>query len=384
MKRLVPRWDNAGRSAGTRPPTFVRAQHAAPLYKNYRKALLLALCLSLALLGTRCGGGGGSGGGPPSVVAVAISPLTATLNITATQQFSATVTGTTNTTVTWSVAGTGCGSTSPGTISISSGLYTAPSSVPACNPVNVTATSKADSTKSATASVTIQFVAATLSSLSPIVAMQGSGGFSLTANGSNFTPSSQVVFNGVGETTTFVSSSQLTASVSAGDISQPGTFPVTVQSSGMASSAVNFYVVPTINMKSVSVVAGGASPLVPIEVQSPTPSLSLVGVGVGTKTAASGAEVKQGGSARLFIVGNGVVPGTFYVITGNPGEVQVTQPLASAFGMTTPPPSPAFPDVRVQITVSLGAAPGPRNILVTNPAGEISVFVGGLLITLGP
>ena len=89
---------------------------------------------------------------PP--VSVAISPLTAQLLTGGRQQFTATVTNTTNTAVSWSVAGSGCTGATCGTVS-TTGLYTAPSAVPSPAQVSVTATSVADPTKSATASVTI-------------------------------------------------------------------------------------------------------------------------------------------------------------------------------------------------------------------------------------
>ena len=89
---------------------------------------------------------------PP--VSVTVSPTTAMLLTGSKQQFAATITGSSNTTVSWSVAGSGCSGASCGTIS-ASGLYTAPSAVPTPPQVSVTATSVADPTKSATASVTI-------------------------------------------------------------------------------------------------------------------------------------------------------------------------------------------------------------------------------------
>jgi hypothetical protein len=89
-----------------------------------------------------------------SSVAVTISPASATVRTGATQQFTATVTGTTNAAVTWSVNGLQGGNSTVGTVS-SSGLYTAPSAVPSTNPVTVAAISAADNTKSGSASVTI-------------------------------------------------------------------------------------------------------------------------------------------------------------------------------------------------------------------------------------
>jgi phosphatidylinositol-3-phosphatase len=70
------------------------------------------------------------------------------------EQFTATVTGTTDTAVTWTVNAVPGGNTSVGTIT-SSGLYSAPSTVPAASTVHVSAVSQAQSSQSAAASVTI-------------------------------------------------------------------------------------------------------------------------------------------------------------------------------------------------------------------------------------
>ena len=82
---------------------------------------------------------------PAGKVAVTLSPATATLSSGAKQQFSATITSTSNTAVTWQA--------SAGTIS-TSGLFTAPS-VSASTKVTVTATSAADTTTIATAQLTV-------------------------------------------------------------------------------------------------------------------------------------------------------------------------------------------------------------------------------------
>ena len=85
------------------------------------------------------------GFGPP--VSVSVSPQSPSVDVGATQQLSATVTGATNTAVTWSVSeASGCGSVS------GTGLYTAPPTARTCH---VVATSVADTTKSATATVTV-------------------------------------------------------------------------------------------------------------------------------------------------------------------------------------------------------------------------------------
>ncbi len=82
---------------------------------------------------------------PP--VSVSLNLGTATLTSSGTQMFTASVTGTTNTAVTWTL--------SPAVGTLSAGLYTAPASIPSGQTVTVTATSVADSTRSASASVAL-------------------------------------------------------------------------------------------------------------------------------------------------------------------------------------------------------------------------------------
>lgn len=90
---------------------------------------------------------------PPSII-VSVAPTSASVVVAKTQQFAATVSGTTNTAVTWQVNGVTGGDSTHGTIS-TSGLYTAPSAVPTPATVTVAAVAQADSTKSASAAVTV-------------------------------------------------------------------------------------------------------------------------------------------------------------------------------------------------------------------------------------
>ncbi len=78
---------------------------------------------------------------------ISISPASATVTSGSTEQFSAKITGTMNTAVTWSVSG-------PGSVS-SSGLYTAPSNLSANTTATIRATSKAFSTLTTTATITV-------------------------------------------------------------------------------------------------------------------------------------------------------------------------------------------------------------------------------------
>jgi uncharacterized protein (DUF1800 family) len=100
--------------------------------------------------------GSGTTNPPPPTpgITVAVSPTSVTLAPGTVQNFGATVTGSTNTSVAWSVNGIAGGNTTVGTIT-AAGLYTAPAAVPSPATVTVRATSAASTSASAQASVTI-------------------------------------------------------------------------------------------------------------------------------------------------------------------------------------------------------------------------------------
>ena len=113
-----------------------------------------AMLLVASLLG--CGGVVGSGPSqpppPPPVVTVSVTPSSATVLLGAQQTFSATVVNTDNTTVTWTVNGIAGGNPAVGTIN-ASGVYTAPGILPPPGSISIVATSAADPSKTASASV---------------------------------------------------------------------------------------------------------------------------------------------------------------------------------------------------------------------------------------
>src|SRR6202041_3008780 len=121
-----------------------------------RACLLSILVVAAARTIVSCGGGGGS---PPPPATVTVSITTNVMNIETFQtvQFAATVTGTTNTAVTWQLSCNTTPASVCGTLS-ASGLYVAPNTVPtlatadSTDPAQliVTATSQADSSASAT------------------------------------------------------------------------------------------------------------------------------------------------------------------------------------------------------------------------------------------
>jgi len=150
------------------------------LSRRTRNARSYLLFLWLAVLPlTAC-----SGGSSKSSVSVSVTPATAQVYAGVTAKFTASVTGASNTAVTWQVNGKTNGNSTNGTIS-TTGLYTAPSSVPSSSTVTITAISQENSNAHNSASVTI--LPAAVVAISPAAATVASGGmqqFQALNNGS--------------------------------------------------------------------------------------------------------------------------------------------------------------------------------------------------------
>jgi uncharacterized protein (DUF1800 family) len=178
---------------------------------------------------------------PNSNIKVTVAPTSATLVTGVSRQFAATVTGTTNTAVTWSVGGQILGNSDVGTID-STGLFVAPLNIPSPNSVLVTATSVADSTKMASATVSFLNPPAVLTSISPPVIAPGS--FQITLNGTGFVNTSTATFSGVPLTVLYGSPNSLVA-IGTATAAQAGNVPVVVTNpapGGGVSGAVNVLV----------------------------------------------------------------------------------------------------------------------------------------------
>lgn len=101
--------------------------------------------------------------------------------------------------------------------------------------------------------------------LNPTSATAGGAAFTLVITGTGFTPGTQVRFNGLGRTTTFISTTQVNAQISEADIGGAGTASITAfnpEPGGGLSNAVNL-----------PIVAGGNLPVITML----TPNAALVG-----------------------------------------------------------------------------------------------------------
>jgi hypothetical protein len=188
-------------------------------------------------------------------ISVTVTPNPASVRAGSSQQFAATVTGTSNSSVTWSVNNVAGGNSAFGTIT-ASGNYTAPATLPNPNTITIQAMSSADSSASGTSAVTLLNPTPALSSVNPTSVNVGA--FSLTVTGSKFLSGSQVLLAGVPLTTTFVSSTQLTAT---GTASTVGIFAVSVSNPNpgqSSSSSINLQVTSATQASACSGMATGA------------------------------------------------------------------------------------------------------------------------------
>jgi hypothetical protein len=93
-------------------------------------------------------------GGDKNSITVVVDPKTQSVVVATTQQFTVTVTGSSNIAVAWSVGGTNCATQDCGSIS-AAGLYTAPATIPNPALVTITATANANSADFGAAAITI-------------------------------------------------------------------------------------------------------------------------------------------------------------------------------------------------------------------------------------
>jgi Cellulase (glycosyl hydrolase family 5) len=151
-----------------------------------RESGLVLFLLLVLFVTTSCGGGGSASNppdDPPAVVAINITAPSANVVIGGTLQFTAHVTGTTNTAVTWSVDDKVGGDATSGTIT-SGGLYTAPAVMPSLRSVKVMAGAQADTSKASSLTLTITSnVAVSVSPPTATVDLGGTQQFTATVTG---------------------------------------------------------------------------------------------------------------------------------------------------------------------------------------------------------
>jgi hypothetical protein len=308
-------------------------------------------------------------------------------------QFTATVTGNSNTDVIWSVAGgvtgTGCSGTACGTID-ANGVYTAPAAAPSPNAISVIATSLADLSQFATATVSITSGAA-IEQILPSSVMAGvAADFTLAVNGTGFVAgrgagASAILVNGAALTTICNSLGNCTATLPASDTGNPGALTIQVQNPGnpvTLSNPVFFVIVPfTLTQTVISptssqpeidgndivvfepTTAGSGPSQINVDFAGPITAgptcnfdsspITLVRPSSGTTT------------VSICIHGNTLESGYFYQFSG-PATPDISIVPSELDGL--------FPNtIELDLTISSATLPGVRSLFITTPNNDQAV-----------
>ena len=210
--------------------------------------------------------------------------------------------------------------------------------------------------------------APSITGLSPASATVGSAAITLTVSGTNFSSGAVVAWNGASLTTTFVSSTQLTATIPASLLTAAGTAAITVMESGGVSTGTSF----AINAAAPSIV--GISPS-----QGPAAGGTTVSI---TGTNFSGVSAVKFGA---------VAAASFTVVSANsitavsPGssagtvDIQVITPSGQSATSSSDQFTYLAPPTVSAVTPTSGNLTGGTTVTITgfNLAGATAVSFGG-------
>lgn len=354
--------DRRGGNAGNlRGAKIIRILLIAADERRRNESARISLAIGgLLLVGLLANCGVGGQQTLPANVLVVIQPSSVKLFLGQTQQFQATVTGTSNTAVAWSVNGITGGSSATGTVS-ASGLYTAPGILPQPASVTVTATSEADQSATASATVTLQDDIV-VSVSPPTASLQTTGGQVFTASiAATGSPSTAVnwsvngIAGGNSAVGTIAANGASTAMYTA-PAATPSPSTVTVTATSVADPAKS-------GSASVTITCTPSSSLVP-----PSASVALTQ----TQTFAASLCVASGAAITWDV--NGTVGGTSSVGT-------ITNSGSATALYTAPADLPATNPVTIHATASLGSGTVTASAAVTITS-DISVAISPATTTL--
>jgi DNA-binding beta-propeller fold protein YncE len=317
-----------------------------------------------------------------SSIRVAVAPTSATIAPGDFYTFTANVTGTTNSAVTWEVNGIANGDVTDGVIVPGGGngntaTYTAPISNPAGS-VTITAVSGFDPAESGTATVTIITSAApTLTFSAPNIVGEGSAQQEVFLTGTNFT-SNSVVLAGTPPApvpTLFLSSTLLHATIPAAPLSVAGPVPLVVQAQNLDLS--NVLTGPTTGLTVMpsrpAVVALSPDTIVP---SGSTAGVNLIGGFFSAQTTAQcngqTVTVTHTSSQQLGVVVPSTcapAPGQYPLIVQN-SDVMAPNPALSAVNITV---EPRPGDISTGVSSSFPVGASPLGIAI-DPALNLAVI----------
>ncbi len=378
-----------------------------------RKAYVLGISLSLLALMGGCHSAGTATTTTPATVAIALGTAPASLTVGQTYQFSATVTNSTNTGVTWAVGGVTGGNSTLGTIS-RTGLYTAPRTVPTPATFPITVTSNSDVSKSASLNVTVTTTGGPV-----VVTLNGSASSTTTATRGGTLPVTALV-TGATVALTFTVNGVTGGNSSLGTVAgsypsytynAPAAIPgnnnpvtiVATQGGTGQTASVTVTINPSTTTPNAISVTGGNVTGVNLSLTSMTTTLGLADVGTciggGCGASVTGIQVSRSGVAtsscpasttpticNVWLVGQGLTdtlgdPTTGMSVSVTGGSTpDVTVDGSTLTGLT---PSGGFSSVTFNIQASTTATLGLRDIVVTvgsAPTQQTQVYLGAIQI----
>jgi hypothetical protein len=307
--------------------------------------------------------------------------------------FTANVTGTTNTAVTWTLSGaangSGCSGTACGTIN-AGGLYSAPPSAPSPNSITVTATSVADLSQSASATVSITS-GPTIEQILPSSVMAGvASDFTLAVNGAGFVAgrgagASAILVNGNAQPTICNSDANCTTLLPAQLVANAGVLTIQIQNPGQPvefSNTVLFVIVPftltqTVIPLSSSQPESDGNDIVVFEPTTAGSTPSQINVDfAGPITAGPTCNFDSSpitltrpasGTATFSICihGNTLDPGFFYQFS-SPSSPDIAIAPSALAGL--------FPNtIQLDLTISAATLPGVRSLFISTPNNDQAV-----------
>jgi DNA-binding beta-propeller fold protein YncE len=307
---------------------------------------------------------------------IQLVPATASLALSEHYQFTATVTGTSNTAVSWSVNSIAGGNATVGYICpnpaapcTATGEYFAPATAP--GNITITATSAADSSKTATATVTVGSATdPTLTRLDPATAAQGSVEQDVYLIGADFHSTSTVLVAPPGQNptpvaTNFLSSTLLRATIPGALLGTAGPLPIEVQAQNGGLNIPGPVDLTLVPMRPALIASSPDS----VSQNSAGATVNLTGgfFSPGTTTVqfdgsgSAGVSTTVTNSRQLSVgipAGNLTTPGLYPIVVQNAG-VPTGQSATAALNLAvTPTPS----SIATAPTSTVGVGPNPSAI----------------------
>jgi len=326
---------------------------------------------------------------------VSVQPASVTLAPLSVQGFTAAVLGTSNQSVVWQVQGAACTSGGNcGSIN-ANGTYTAPSTAPTPNAVQVVAISSDDTSQSGVANVTIT-TGANILNLHPSSVYAGAAqGFTLRVEGSGFAsstpgPGSAVLIGGMARTTACNSALSCTAPVTAADVAVPGSVSVQIQNPDGKKSNVVSLVVAAPNSSDELIALSSSAPAASgkdvVVVEPTTAGISVPGNDFDLNVAALGAfsttnnSCTLGGNAiPLPRPASGISTADICVFSQSGFDTSMTYTVSGPVDIAVISKQPAgLGIIHLTLQVPASATPGARTLFIQNTNLDKSAASGVL------